>query len=98
MADPAAARSASLTLATLPFASVKEVPERRNPLAGLIREESAATNSTVPDWTIPTVPSEEARTKTWLVGALEGAGVLVVLGLEGAGPLDITAVLVGRSV
>jgi hypothetical protein len=88
IADPAPARSAELTLPTFPLASVKEPAVRMNPLAAEMRAESEATKSTVPACTIPTVPSDEARTKT------EGVGVLV--GLEDAG-FDGAAV-VGRSV
>ena len=82
---PPAIRSASLTLPTFPLASVKELPVRISPLAGVMREESEATNSIVPAWTIPTVPSFAARTKT--EGALEGAGVVGAPGPVGEGPL-----------
>jgi hypothetical protein len=86
---PPAIRSASLTLPTFPLASVKELPVRISPLAGVMREESEATNSIVPAWTIPTVPSFAARTKTEgaLEGAPEGAGVVGAPGPVGEGPL-----------
>ena len=77
---PPAIRSASLTLPTFPLASVKELPVRISPLAGVMREESEATDSIV-----PTVPSFAARTKT--EGVLEGAGVVGAPGPVGEGPL-----------
>ncbi len=67
-----------------------------------MRVESEATNSMVPDETIPTEPSDAARTK------IDGVGVLVGLVPEDEGPTDGEAgidapgpdglALVGRSV